>query len=92
MKMTLNHKGQDIILDENEQSLVYEFYVFHSTKERMYDWMEENNIDVCFKDDDSEKTVVNRIIEIKDDYHVSEDDAISTVFEDDNYMSVYIIK
>lgn len=91
MKMILNHNGQNITLDENEQSMIHDFYVFHCTKDRMHDWMDENDIDITFKDDDAEITVVTRIIDIMNDYHVSEDDAISTVFEDDEYMKAYTI-
>ena len=44
-----------------------------------------------FKSDVALDAVINRILDIKDDYHVSEDEAINRVITDKNYMRYYTL-
>ena len=90
MKMNLNHNGQTITLDENEQSQVYEFYRLHCTMERLIDALYCENIEKQFKSDDDLKIVAKRVLNLIADYHISEDDAIITIFEDKNYINKYL--
>lgn len=95
MKMILNHNGSIITLNETEQEMVYEFYRLYSLMERMDDVIDTNelniNYKIKFKSEDDKATVAKRIIELIDDYHSSESDAMKIVFEDTDYMQNYII-
>lgn len=90
MKMNFHHKGHLMVLDETEQSIIYEFYRLHCTIERMEDLIAQNGYDMTFKSDNDKEIVGKRIIELMDDYHVSEDEAINTVLDDADYMRNYI--
>lgn len=90
MNLTLNTTGETIVLDEVDQSLVYEFYRKHQLIERLIDYTEENNMPrIRFKSDTALDTVISKILSIKDDYHVSEDEAINRVITNTNYMKDY---
>lgn len=92
MTLKLNTTGQTVILDEIDQSLVYEFYRKHQSIERLIDYVEENNMPrIRFKSDSALDTVINRILSIQNDYHVSEDEAINCVITDENYMRYYTL-
>lgn len=90
MKMELRHEGGIIILDESQQTEVYEFYRLHCTMERLEDVLGEKEINKEFKSEDALKTVAKRVLKVKDDYHVSEDKAINEVFEDEEYINEYL--
>ncbi len=81
--------GTTVTLTPNEQSQVYEFYRLHCTMERLTDVIEENGLNKEFNSDQDLKTVAQRVLGLKDDNHVSEDDAIHTVFDDYEYMENY---
>ena len=87
--MKLKHGDTTITLDEYQQSEVYEFYRLHCTMERLEDVLEEKDIKKSFTSDDALKTVAKRVLAIKDDCHVSEEMAIETVLNDDEYMDNY---
>ena len=90
MNLKLNTTGETVVLDEVDQSLVYKFYRKHQSIERLIDYAEENNMPrIRFKSDSALDTVINRILSIQDDYHVSEDEAINRVITDKNYMKDY---
>lgn len=89
MKMELNHNGQTIILDKNEQSLVYEFYRLHCTMERIIDIFAERNDEKQFESEKALKTIAERVLSLMDDNHISEDDAIDIVLDDDDYINAY---
>lgn len=90
MNLKLNTTGETVVLDEVDQSLVYEFYRKHQSIERLIDYVEENNMPrIRFKSDSALDTVINRILSIQNDYHVSEDEAINCVITDENYMKNY---
>lgn len=89
MKMTLNIKGTNVELDEYDQSIVYEFYRIHSTMDRLLDVIDEQELDIKFKNDQCHEDVAKRVLSIMDDYHVFEDDAIEQVFSDKDFMKAY---
>lgn len=92
MTLKLNTTGQTVILDEIDQPLVYLFYCKHLLIKRLIDYVEENNLPrMRFKSDAALDAVINRILDIKDDYHVSEDEAINRVITDKNYMRYYTL-
>lgn len=92
MTLKLNTTGQTVILNETDQSLVYLFYRKHQLIERLIDYVEENNLPrMRFKSDAALDAVINRILDIKNDYYVSEDEAINQVITDKNYMSSYVL-
>lgn len=86
--MELNVNNSTIELDETQQTLVYDFYRLHSTMDAITDHLSETSNKVFTSDDDAE-IVAKRVLELMDDYHVSEDEAIRTVFEDVEYMTTY---
>lgn len=88
MKMYLKHNNDTIMLTEDEQSEIYEFYRFHSTLERINEVLDERNLK--FKSHDSEITVTERVLSVKDDYHTSEDEAIDSVLNDTDYINNHI--
>lgn len=90
MNLKLNSTGQTVVLDEIDQSLVFEFYRKYQLIERFIDYIEENNMPrINFKSDSALDAVISRILSIKDDYHISEDEAINQVITDVNYMKPY---
>lgn len=89
MKMELKKDDSIIILDESEQSMVYEFYRLHCTIERMQDILDEEEMNIHFKNDEDAKVVARRVLELIDNYHVGEDEAIHTVMDDTEYISHY---
>lgn len=90
MKMELKHGDGIIVLDECQQSEVYEFYRLHSTMERLEDVVEEKELDKTFTSESDLKVVAKRVLEIQDDYHVSEEKAIEEVFNDEEYIDKYL--
>lgn len=92
MKMKLRQNDQIIVLNENEQAEVYEFYRLHQTMDRLNDVLEEKNISKTFKSNDELSIVARRVLELKDDYHVSEDEAIDTIFDDEEYINMYLVE
>lgn len=93
MQMQLKcHNGTIIILNEDEQAEVYEFYRLHQTMERLKEVLTEKKMLNTFKSEAALTTVAKRVLELKDDYHVSEDNAIETVFEDTDYIETYLTK
>ena len=89
-KMALNINNTCVTLDESHQEEVYNFYRTHCVIERLNDYIEENDLDIQFKSYDNNKTVANKVLSIMDDYHVSEDEAIKTVFNDKDYINQFI--
>ena len=93
MEMKLQcQNGTTIILSEDEQAEVYEFYRLHQTMERLKEVLVEKKMLNTFKSEAALTTVAKRVLELKDDYHISEDNAIETVFEDTDYIETYLTK
>lgn len=90
MLMKLNHNGEVITLNENEQAEIYEFYRLHSTMERLVDVLLENGSPMRFSSNEDLEIVAKRVLLLEDDYHLSEDEAIETVFDDENFINKYI--
>ena len=90
MLMKLNHNGEVITLNENEQAEVYEFYRLHSTMDRLVDVLGERDSLMKFTSNEDLETVARRVLSLEDDYHVSEDEAIDNVFDDEGYINNYI--
>lgn len=86
--MELKVNGTTVELDETQQELVYKFYRLHCTMETITDRLSESS-DKIFTSEDDTEIVATRVLELMDDYNVSEDDAIKTVFEDAEYMTTY---
>ena len=93
MQMTLKcHNGTTIILNEDEQAEVYEFYRLHQTMERLKEVLAEKEMLNTFKSEAALTTVAKRVLGLKDDCHTSEETAIETVFEDTEYIEAYLTK
>lgn len=91
MEMKLKcQNGTTIVLNENQQAEVYSFYRLHQTMKRLEEVLAEKETLHAFKSGEALKTVARRVLELKDDYHTSEESAIATVFEDTNYISMYV--
>lgn len=58
---------------------------------RLTDVLIEKDMPVMFKSDEALTVVAKRVLEIKDNNHVSEDDAIDTVLNDTEYIEKYLI-
>lgn len=93
MRMELKcQNGTTVTLNETEQAQVYGFYRLHQTMKRLEEVLGEKETLRAFKSEDAIKTVARRVLELKDDYHISEDNAIETVFEDTDYIEAYLTK
>lgn len=90
MLMKLNHNGEVITLNENEQAEIYEFYRLHSTMERLVDVLEEKGSPMRFSSNEDLEIVAKRVLSLENDYHISEAEAIDNVFDDESYINNYI--
>ncbi len=80
MKMPLQHHGDTIVLDECEQTEVYEFYRLHSMMDQISDYItEEKQPDSEFIAPDGLETLAKEALRLMDEDYSSEYKAIETV-------------
>ena len=89
MLMELKRDNETITLNEMEQSEVYEFYRLHCTMDRLIDILTERNETKQFKTDGSLAFVAHRVLGLIDEYHVSENDAIDTIFNEESFIETF---
>lgn len=88
MNLTLSD-GTTITLNADEQTAVYDFYRLHCTKERIIDIIDEKELNLKFNTPDDLIIVTNRVLNIMNDYHISEDDAIMEILQDNDYINKF---
>lgn len=86
MIMNFNYRGNTIELNEVEQDEIYQFYRLHNTIEALETYLSEslNRKPSSMK---SAVIVAKRVLELMDDYHISEEEAICTVCDDADYIT-----
>ena len=86
MIMNFNYRGKTIELNEVEQDEIYQFYRLHCTIEELKIYL-SGTLARTFHDTDSSIIAAKRVLELKDDYHISEEKAICTVCDDADYIN-----
>lgn len=79
MKMSLQHNGDTIVLDECEQTEVYEFYRLHSMMDQINDYItEEKQLSDKFITSEGLEILAKEALRLMDEEYSSEYKAIET--------------
>ena len=81
MIMNFNYRGKTIELNEVEHDEIYQFYRLHCTIEELKIYLSET-LTRTFHDTESSVIAAKRVLELKDGYDVSEEEAICAVCDD----------
>lgn len=89
MSLELNN-GETVELNEAEQDQVYNHYRKACTTKALLNTISEQDLPIAFKSQADMNHVVDRIMNIMDDHHMSESEAIDTVLCDVEFVSNFI--